>query len=74
MSDEELKDLINEEIFQYGQEHYLPLSGKEHLAQGLFDSFRRLDILQELVDDPTITEIMVNGKDHIFIEKNGAIT
>lgn len=73
LTDEELKELINEEIFQYGQEQYLPLSAREHVAQRLFDSFRRLDILQELVDDPTVTEIMVNGKDHIFIEKNGAV-
>ena len=40
----------------------------------MFDSFRRLDILQELVDDPDITEIMVNGKDHIFIEKKGRLS
>lgn len=71
LSDEELKDLINEELFHYGRENYLPLAGKEHLARRLFDSFRRLDILQELVDDPAVTEIMVNGKDHIFIEKAG---
>lgn len=71
LSDEELKDLINEELFHYGRENYLPLAGKGHLARRLFDSFRRLDILQELVDDPAVTEIMVNGKDHIFIEKAG---
>lgn len=39
----------------------------------LFDSFRRLDILQELVDDPEVTEIMVNGKDHIFVERSGRL-
>ncbi len=71
LSDEELKDLINEELLHYGRENYLPLAGKEHLARRLFDSFRRLDILQELVDDPAVTEIMVNGKDQIFIEKAG---
>lgn len=73
LTDEELKELINDEIFQYGQEQYLPLAARERLAQRLFDSFRRLDILQELVDDPSVTEIMVNGTDHIFIEKNGMV-
>ena len=71
LTDTELKELINEEIFQYGSRHYLPLAAKERLGQRLFDSFRRLDILQELVDDPTVTEIMVNGTERIFIEKNG---
>lgn len=44
------------------------------LKTRLYDSFRRLDILQELVDDPEVTEIMVNGKDRIFVEKKGRIS
>lgn len=71
LADEELKELIIQEIFDYGHREYLPLSAKEKLGQRLFDSFRRLDILQELVDDKTITEIMVNGRDQIFIERSG---
>ena len=43
------------------------------MRKELFDSFRRLDILQELVDDPTITEIMVNGTEHIFVERQGRV-
>ena len=43
------------------------------MRKELFDSFRRLDILQELVDDPTITEIMVNGTEHIFDERQGRV-
>ena len=71
LADEELKELIDQEIFDYGRKEYLPLSAREKLGQRLFDSFRRLDILQELVDDKTVTEIMVNGRDQIFIEKSG---
>ena len=71
LADEELKELIDQEIFDYGRREYLPLSAREKLGQRLFDSFRRLDILQELVDDKTVTEIMVNGRDQIFIEKSG---
>lgn len=73
LADEELKELIDQEIFDYGRREYLPLSAREKLGQRLFDSFRRLDILQELVDDKTVTEIMVNGRDQIFIEKSGRI-
>ena len=69
--DEELFDMIGEEIQEEARERYLPLREKAALRSGIFDSFRRLDILQELVDDPEVTEIMVNGKDHIFIEKHG---
>lgn len=53
---------------------YLPLKRRVELQTRLFDSFRRLDILQELVDDPQVTEIMVNGKDCIFVERNGQIS
>lgn len=43
------------------------------LRQELFNSIRRLDLLQDLVEDSEITEIMVNGPDSIFYEKNGRI-
>lgn len=71
VSDEELLELIDESIFELGLRHYLPLKEKIQVRQSLFDSFRRLDILQELVDNPVITEIMVNGKDNIFVESKG---
>ena len=47
LSDSALKDVIDEEIFKYGQDIYLPLPVREKLHRRLFDSFRRLDILQE---------------------------
>lgn len=73
LSDSALKDVIDEEIFKYGQDIYLPLPVREKLHRRLFDSFRRLDILQELVDDPDVTEIMVNGTEDIFIERLGRV-
>lgn len=71
VEDEELYQVIDEVIMAAGERLYLPLKEKIHLRISLFDSFRRLDILQELVDNPDITEIMVNGKGCIFVEKNG---
>ncbi len=73
MSDEEIAELIDGELMAYAGE--IPLSLKERLAlqRELFDSFRRLDILQELVDDPGITEIMVNGPSEIFVEQDGQL-
>ena len=71
LGDESLKEIIDQEILDYGNGAYLPLSYREKLKRRLFDSFRRLDILQELVDDPEVTEIMVNGFKDIFIERRG---
>ncbi len=71
ISDEELYTMIDEKIIRLGMTEYLPLREKLILRGWLFDSFRRLGILQELVDDKTVTEIMVNGANNIFIERNG---
>ena len=51
----------------------LSVEEKKKLRQDLFHSIRRLDVLQELVEDPQITEIMVNGPNSIFIEKAGEL-
>lgn len=74
MSDEEVLEIIDEVILDSSREQYLSLPDKKWLRKALFDAMRRLDILQELVDDPDITEIMINGADHIFIEKEGRLT
>ena len=72
MPDEELAELIDEEILNFSGGG-LRLQERLLLQKELFDSFRRLDILQELVDDPEITEIMVNGPEEIFVEFKGRI-
>ena len=71
ISDEELYEMIDEHIASKEKEYRLSLRPKLRLRSSLFDSFRRFDILQELLDDKDITEIMVNGKEDIFIEKKG---
>ena len=73
IGDEELYDCIDQAIVGQAGRQYLPLGQRIELKNRLFDSFRRLDILQELVDDPEVTEIMVNGKDDIFIERGGRL-
>ena len=73
VEDEELRDLIDMAILEAAEGAYLPLKERLCLRKELCDSFRRLDILQELVDDPTITEIMVIGTEHIFVERQGRV-
>lgn len=74
IEEENLQECIDQAIRREGRRQYLPLRRRLELKARLYDSFRRLDILQELVDDPEVTEIMVNGKDRIFVEKNGRIS
>ena len=73
-SDEELYELIEERGFEKSHSTYISQNNKEILVRGIFNSIRGMDVLQELVDNPDITEIMVNGCDNIFIEKNGRIS
>ena len=73
MSDEEISQAIDMRIFAQADLEEMTLGERLKLQKELFDSFRRLDILQELVDDPSITEIMVNGPGEIFIETGGKI-
>lgn len=71
--DEELQELIRTVLDEAADEEYIPLSDKIRIGRELFNSFRKLDVLQELLEDDSITEIMVNGIDHIFYEKEGRI-
>lgn len=71
--DEELQELIRTVLDEAADEEYISLSDKIRIGRELFNSFRKLDVLQELLEDDSITEIMVNGIDHIFYEKEGRI-
>lgn len=73
IGDDKVYEWIDKEVLQYGQEIYISLEEKLRLRQEIFNSLRKLDILQELVDCPGVTEIMINGMDNIFIEEEGKI-
>lgn len=73
MEDEELQELIHEVLEEASKETFIPLQEKIQISRELFNAFRKLDILQELIEDDEITEIMINGTEHIFLEKSGRI-
>ncbi|MCR5606549.1 MAG: Flp pilus assembly complex ATPase component TadA [Treponema sp.] len=73
ISDEEIMDIIDEVLSEEIKKLAIPMEVRKKLRLQIFYSLRKLDVLQSLVDDPSITEIMVNGTDNIFVEKNGAI-
>ena len=71
--DEEIRSMIDTLVLENSRKDYLPIADRVSLGRELFASVRRLDILQDLIDDKSVTEIMVNGPDCIFIEKDGKI-
>ena len=73
MPDEEVYDLVNDAVNEFSRSHRVSLSEREALVQQLFNSLRKFDVLQELLEDEEITEIMVNGASHIFYEKRGCL-
>lgn len=72
-SDEEIQELIDEMLIRESRESPISLAERAKLRKELFHAVRKLDVLQELVDDPQITEIMINGPDQIFIEQSGRL-
>ena len=74
VSDEDLYKVIDVCIYEISQHRAISVHNRELLRQQLYNSIKRLDILQELLEDDDITEIMINGYKDIFIEKTGRIT
>lgn len=73
LEDEEVLSIIDEVILTQEDYKLLPIDISRKLRGELFDSLRRLDVLQHFVEDTTITEIMINGPNHIFVERNGVL-
>ncbi|MHB8157011.1 MAG: CpaF family protein [Desulfocucumaceae bacterium] len=71
LSDEEIIEVITGAVFERSREKYLSIKQKKEIIEAVFNSMRRLDIIQPLLEDSTVTEIMVNGCEDIFIERSG---
>ena len=72
-SDQEVEETIDEVLLEQEGLAICPVEIRRKLKKELFDSLRRLDILQIFVEDNSVTEIMINGKDHIFVEQDGRL-
>ncbi len=73
VSDEEIQEMIDTEVLAIGKGEGLLLREKSRLKKELFASIRKLDLLEQFIEDDSVTEIMVNGPDAIFIERNGTL-
>jgi pilus assembly protein CpaF len=73
VADEEIQEIIDELVVEEGRKAALSLDERRSLGASIFHSIRKMDVLQELIDNDDVTEIMINGTDNIFIEKAGRI-
>lgn len=73
-TNEELLEYIESAVFRYSDQSPLTSTQMKWLVERIFHAFRGLDIIQPLIEDPTVTEIMVNNHKEIFIERDGRTT
>lgn len=74
IDEDQLLGIIDESIEKAGGDGcYIRFGERKRLRREIYNSMRKLDVLQELIEDEEITEIMVNGPEHIFIEKKGKL-
>ncbi len=74
VDDNRVYEAIDLAIFEIARGEYISVAKKELLRMSVFNTLRRLDVLQELLEDDTVTEIMVNGYDCIYIERAGKLS
>lgn len=73
LSDEELENEIERAVEQQLGKIYCTPKKKADIVQHIYSSIRGLGLLDNILKDASITEVMINGPDHIFIEKNGRV-
>ena len=73
-SDERIEELVTASLEEEIKTEFFPYHRRVVLGKEVFYSLRKLDILQSLLDNPSVTEIMVNGPDAVFVEKEGRLS
>lgn len=72
--DKQLKIIIEKIVLKNSENIFLSINQKKYIKDVVFNSLRKFDIIQPLLDDEYITEIMINGPKNIYFEKNGKIS
>lgn len=73
ITDDELWRLIEKIVEEEARQEYMRLEEKRALRHSIFNSIRKMDVLQDILEDENVTEIMVNGPEHIFVEREGVL-
>lgn len=71
MSDEELHEGIESLVAESLSNQYIPIGQKADIVGQIYSSIRGFGLLDTIMKDDTITEVMINGTNHIFVEQNG---
>ncbi len=70
-TDEAVHEITRDVIAAQHKKEWIPLRERIHIGKKIFNGLRGLDVLQPILEDETVTDIMVNGAEHIYYEKNG---
>ena len=73
MSETDLEDAILQMLDEMFQDVYIPIEEKADITDQVYSAIRGLGLLDSIIHDDTITEVMINGPDHVFIEQNGRV-
>ena len=74
MSDEQLQEKVEEIVAQKIGNVYCPIDQRVSIVEQVYSSIRGFGLLDSIIKDDTITEVMINGPENIFIEQNGRLT
>ena len=73
MSDEELEEKVEEIVTERLSGQYCPIDQQVSIVQQVYSSIRGFGLLDSIISDDTITEVMINGPENVFIEQNGRL-
>ncbi|WP_077602889.1 CpaF family protein [Oceanobacillus sojae] len=73
-TNEELLEMVEDTVIEYAKEHQMTSQMIKRIVDRMYHAFRGLGVLQPILDDPTITEIMINNHEEIFIERDGQVS
>ena len=71
INDEELEEKIEEIVLERIGTEYCSIQQRVSIVQQVYSSIRGFGLLDSIISDDTITEVMINGPDNVFIEQNG---
>ena len=74
IEDEELEERVEELVAQRIGNQYCPIKQRVSIVQQVYSSIRGFGLLDSIINDDTITEVMINGPDNVFIERNGRLS
>lgn len=74
ISDEEIKDIASKTLTELTNGSFVKVDERLEIVNYVFNSMRKLGVLQPILDDSSVTEVMINGPKHIFIERNGRLS